>query len=365
DGQEAGSHPAHARAEGADEQRGPARQPHRAVRELTEALQPRPDATEDLTALTSQEMPARPGENPGATIDAPRKPNSELTESHTGEGGKHPDHKDALAFLAPSQEAGSLGRLDHFEVLEVVGHGGMGLVLKARDTRLQRIAAIKVLAPQLAASGTARRRFAREAQAAAAVRDDHVVAIHEVYEEGTVPYLVMEFIAGITLDERLRQGGPLDVKEVLRIGLQAARGLAAAHAQGLIHRDVKPGNILLESGLGRVKITDFGLARAADDASITQSGVIAGTPLYMSPEQARGEAVDHRSDLFSLGSVLYTLCTGHPAFRAPNTMAVLSRVCEDVPRPIRESNPDVPKWLCAVVGKLLAKRPEDRFQSAA
>src|SRR5207302_1627506 len=136
------------------------------------------------------------------------------------------------------------------------------------------------------------------------------------------------------LQERLDLGGPLGVADVLRIGLQAARGLAAAHAQGLVHRDVKPANILLENGVQRVKITDFGLARAADDASLTQSGVIAGTPMYMSPEQARGEAVDHRTDLFSLGSVLYTLSTGRPPFRASGTMAVLKRVCEETPRPI-------------------------------
>jgi tRNA A-37 threonylcarbamoyl transferase component Bud32 len=270
-----------------------------------------------------------------------------------------------LALLAPASERGSLGRLDHYEMLEVVGSGGMGVVFKARDSKLQRVVAVKVLAPQLAASTTARRRFVREAQAGAAVRDDHVVGIYAVNDEGTVPYLVMEFIAGINLAQRVKQGGPLEVKEVLRIGLQAARGLAAAHAQGLIHRDVKPGNILLENGVQRVKITDFGLARAADDASLTQSGVIAGTPLFMSPEQARGEALDPRSDLFSLGSVLYALCTGQQAFQAGNTLAVLKRVCEDTPRPIREVNPDVPDWLAAVVDRLLAKEAGARFRSAA
>src|SRR5207248_5976550 len=136
--------------------------------------------------------------------------------------------------------------------------------------------------------------------------------------------------------------GPFDVAEILRIGLQAARGLAAAHAQGLIHRDVKPGNILLENGVKRVKLTDFGLARAVDDASITQSGVIAGTPIYMSPEQAGGEPVDHRSDLFSLGSVLYAMCTGRPPFRASGVHAAIKRVIEDTPRPITEINPEMP-----------------------
>ena len=152
----------------------------------------------------------------------------------------------------------------------------------------------------------------------------------------------MQMVAGVSLEERLKQAGPLEVKEILRIGMQTARGLAAAHAQGLVHRDIKPANILLENGVHRVKITDFGLARAVDDASLTQSGVIAGTPLFMSPEQARGDFLDHRSDLFSLGSVLYTLCTGRTPFRAGNTMAVLHRVCEDAPGPSARSTPTSP-----------------------
>src|SRR5262249_52152157 len=162
-----------------------------------------------------------------------------------------------------------------------------------------------------------------------------------------------------------RREGVLPVKEVLRIALQAALGLAAAHKQGLIHRDVKPGNIMLENGIQRVRLTDFGLARAADDASLTQSGVIAGTPFYMSPEQARGEPLDARSDLFSLGSVLYLMCAGRPPFRAETTMGVLKRVCDATPRPIREINPDIPDWLCAIVAKLHAKDPAQRFQSTA
>ena len=269
------------------------------------------------------------------------------------------------ALLAPALELGSLGRLDHYEVQEVIGRGGMGIVLKARDTKLQRIVAIKLLAPQLAASGSARRRFVREAQAAAAVRDDHVVSIHAVEDTGPIPYLVMEYVGGMTLDERLRRSAPLEIADLLRIGMQSARGLAAAHAQGLIHRDVKPANILLENGVQRVKLTDFGLARAADDASITQSGMIAGTPLYMSPEQARGERLSHRSDLFSLGSVLYTLVAGQPAFQAESMTGVIRKVCEDAPRPIKEANPISPDWLDGVIRKLMAKDPADRFQSAA
>src|SRR5262249_22206490 len=138
-----------------------------------------------------------------------------------------------------------------------------------------------------------------------------------------------------------------------------------AHAQGIIHRDVKPANILLENGVQRVRISDFGLARAVDDASLTQSGVIAGTPQYMSPEQAAGESVDHRADLFGLGSTLYAMCTGHPPFRAESAMAVLRRVCDDQPRPVRSVNPDIPVWLAEIIDKLHAKSPTKRFQTAA
>src|SRR5262249_17835992 len=228
-----------------------------------------------------------------------------------------------------------------------------------------RVVALKVLAAPLAASGTARQRFAREARAAAAVRDEHVIDIHAVCDDAPVPYLVMEYVDGQSLEALLRRGGALAVQEVLGIGIQGASGLAAAHKQGLIHRDVKPANILLENGVQRVKLTDFGLARAADDASLTQSGYIAGTPLYMAPEQAAGEPLDHRSDLFSLGSVLYEMCTGRPAFRAPPTVAASGGVCDEAPRPIREVNPDVPEPLCRVIERLHAKRPADRFQTAA
>jgi serine/threonine-protein kinase len=269
-----------------------------------------------------------------------------------------------LDFLAPPDEPGSLGRLGRYEVTEVVGRGGSGLVLKALDPALNRVVAVKVLAPQWAGSAAARRRFAREARAAAAVRHENVVAVHGVDEVNGLPYLVMEYVHGVSLQQHVDRAGPPDLKEVLRIGIQAANGLAAAHAQGLVHRDVKPANILLENGVARVKLTDFGLARAIDDASLTQSGVIAGTPLYMAPEQASGAAVDHRADLFSLGSVLYLLCTGRPAFRAPNTLAVLKRVCEEAPRPVRQINPDVPAWLEEIIARLHAKDPADRFQSA-
>jgi WD40 repeat protein/tRNA A-37 threonylcarbamoyl transferase component Bud32 len=270
----------------------------------------------------------------------------------------------SLAFLKPPLESGSLGRLDHYEVLEVIGRGSTGVVFKARDCKLHRVVAVKALAPRLAASAAARQRFVQEAQAAAAVRDDNVVSIHAVSEDGPVPYLVMEYICGLTLEQRLQQGKALDLKEILRIGMQLAAGLAAAHAQGLVHRDIKPANILLENSVQRVKITDFGLARVAAEGGSMGLGTLAGTPLYMSPEQARGEPTDQRTDLFSLGSVLYTLCAGQPAFQAETTAGVLDRVRADTPQPVRDINPNVTKWLCALIGKLHAKQPSARPATA-
>jgi WD40 repeat protein len=287
---------------------------------------------------------------------------AEAGETPRDAGGS--DENVSLDFLTPSNQPGHLGRLGHYEIEQLIGRGGMGIVLKAMDDILRRVVAIKVMAPQLATSAGARRRFVREAQAAAAIRNDHVIAIHAVEEANELPYIVMEYISGDSLQQRLDRSGPLELREILRIGHQVACGLAAAHAQGLIHRDVKPANILLENGVERVKITDFGLARAVDDASLTQSGVVAGTPYYMSPEQARGEAVDQRSDLFSLGSVLYAMCTGRPPFRASGSMAVLKRVCDEPTGSIREVNPQIPDWLAAIIDQLHEKNPADRFQTA-
>ncbi len=270
----------------------------------------------------------------------------------------------AVDFLEPSDDPAMLGRLREYEIVQVIGRGGMGVVLKGYQKELNRYVAVKVLAPHLAMSGAARRRFAREAQATAAIVNPHVMAIHSVNANAKLPYLVMPFVACESLQQRLDRQGPLDVKDVLRIGLQAASGLAAAHAQGLVHRDVKPANILLETSVERVMLTDFGLARAVDDATLTRTGIIAGTPQYMSPEQANGDAVDHRSDLFSLGSVLYAMCTARPPFRAETTFGVLRRIRETSPRPIREINADTPEWLERIVLKLLSKSPEERIASA-
>ena len=270
----------------------------------------------------------------------------------------------AVEFLSPSTDPESIGRLGDIEILEVIGHGGMGIVLKGFQPELKRLVAVKVLAPQLAVSAAARRRFAREAQATAAILHPNVMPILTVHSTGKLPYLVMPYVSCESLQQRIDRSGPLELVDILRIGMQTANGLAAAHAQGLVHRDVKPANILLEIGVERVMLTDFGLARAIDDASITRTGIIAGTPQYMSPEQARGEAVDSRSDLFSLGSVLYTLATGRPPFRAESTYAILRRLTDESPRPLREIAPQYPAWLGVMIHKLLEKQPADRWTSS-
>lgn len=270
----------------------------------------------------------------------------------------------SLSFLAPTDDPHMLGRFAGYEIAGVVGAGGMGVVLKALDPALHRFSAIKVLSPHYASSEAARQRFSREAQAAAAVVHDNVVAIYGVGESNNLPYLVMPYVRGQSLQKRIDRSAHFSVAEILRIAYQTALGLSAAHEQGLVHRDIKPGNILLPEGVERVLITDFGLACAADDASLTRTDVIAGTPDFMSPEQARGETLDGRSDLFSLGSLMYVMCTGRLPFRAETAYGVLCRINDTAATPIQEVNSDIPLWLCRLIERLQAKRPEDRFQTA-
>jgi serine/threonine protein kinase len=272
--------------------------------------------------------------------------------------------QNVLESLTPSEDPHRLGRLDGYEITGVIGAGAMGVVLKAIDPALDRIVALKVMAPQIATHATARKRFAREAKAAAAVLHPNVIPIYAVSSGGAIPYLVMAYIRGGSLQKRIDREGALNTGEILRIGSQIAAGLAAAHDQGLVHRDIKPENIMLGEGVERVTLTDFGLARSVDDASVTQHGTIAGTPQYMSPEQARGESVEQASDLFSLGSVLYTLCTGRVPFRAESSHGVMRKIIDEEPVPIRELNPEIPEWLCNIVTKLMAKDKAARFTSA-
>ena len=269
-----------------------------------------------------------------------------------------------IGLLDPTDDPQMIGRFGGYEIVGVVGQGGMGVVLKGFESSLNRYVAIKVLAPHLASSGAARQRFSREAQAAAAVLHENVIAIYRVAESNGLPFLVMPYVAGPSLQKRLDSDGQLPTLAVLRIGQQIAAGLAAAHQLGLVHRDIKPANILLERGVERVAITDFGLARACDDASLTHTGMIAGTPQFMSPEQARGEPIDGRSDLFSLGSLLYTCITGRPPFRGDTSYGILMKTANDRPRPMRDLSPETPLWLVKLIERLHEKVPAARNASA-
>jgi serine/threonine-protein kinase len=270
-----------------------------------------------------------------------------------------------LAFLAPSEDPAMVGRLGMYEIIGVLGRGGMGIVLKGFDRALSRNVAIKVLDPVLASVASARQRFAREARAMAAVSHENVVPVYTVDECGSLPYFVMEYVPGGTLERRLLYEAQLNEVEVVRVGMLVARALSAAHCQGLVHRDIKPSNILLDQGTERVRVADFGLARTASDASFTRSGILAGTPQFMAPEQIRGEPCDAQSDLFSLGSVMYALCVGHAPFRGETVYAVMQRIIHDQPRSLREQNPAIPAWLEEFIMRLLSKERSQRFSSAA
>jgi len=274
-------------------------------------------------------------------------------------------------FLAPAQQPDEIGRLGIYRVLKVLGAGGMGVVFKAEDPGLKRLVAIKAMLPAIAASASAKTRFLREAQAAAGIKHSHIVTIHQVSEDRGVPFLAMEFLEGESLDDRLKREPTLPPAEVLRIGREMAEGIAAAHERGLIHRDIKPANTWLEASPGHksgeyhVKILDFGLARPTDDqAHLTQSGAIIGTPAYMAPEQARGEKLDARCDLWSLGVVLYRMCTGDLPFKGTDTVSTLMAVAMHNPPPPAKVNPAVPAGLSNLVMKLLEKDRGKRLGSA-
>jgi serine/threonine protein kinase/Leucine-rich repeat (LRR) protein len=301
-----------------------------------------PDTVVPLGAA-GENTPPVTAENVSATIDAPVPP--ELYD-----------------FLAPARQPDEIGRLGNYRVLKVLGAGGMGVVFQAEDIGLDRKVALKTMLPVLAASASGRERFLREARTAAKVEHDHIVPIFQVGEDRGVPFIAMPFLKGEPLNERLQREGPLPVAEVVRIGRETARGLAAAHAAGLIHRDVKPANLWLEGEQGRVKILDFGLARGTGDGErMTLAGAIVGTPAYMAPEQAGGgQPLDGRCDLFSLGCVLYRALTGDPPFTGDGMISTLMAVATEQPAAPRELDPAVPAPLSDLIMRLLAKKAADR-----
>ena len=265
-------------------------------------------------------------------------------------------------------------RLNGYEILSLVGAGGMGEVYRARDTRLTREVALKILPPEMAGNAAAFARFEREAQAVAALSHPNILAVHDFGRTDAHSYVVFELLLGATLRERL-EAGPLPVRKAVDYARQAADGLAAAHARGIIHRDIKPDNLFV-TGDGRVKILDFGLAQTAAPgaghastsahtlAPITDPGTVMGTMGYMAPEQIRGQAVDHRADLFALGATLYEMCTGRRAFKAATPADTMSAVLTSDPPELTVPGQAPPPALDRIVRRCLEKQPAERFQSA-
>ena len=261
------------------------------------------------------------------------------------------------------ESSNSLGRLNQYEVLEVVGVGGMGLVMRAFDPSLNRAVAIKTLRQFLTDSESARKRFEREAQIAASLNHPNVIPIYAVDQWRGVPYLVMPLVEQ-SLNQFVKQR-PLTLAETVNVGHQVASGLAAAHAQGMVHRDIKPSNILLLDGLDHVVICDFGLARAMDGEAMTMSGVITGTPQFMSPEQARGEHAKSESDLFSFGCLMYWMFAGVSPFASESAVGSLSRILHEPHQPLDQHHGQSPAWLGSLLDMLLIKEPASRSLNAS
>ena len=257
---------------------------------------------------------------------------------------------------------------DSYTIEGEIGRGGMGVVFRARDERLQRRVAIKALPPELAFQREIRQRFTREAQTAARLSHPHIVPIHDVGEGNGVVYFVMGLIEGESLAARIRRRGRMPAEEVRRIMKETADALSAAHAVSVVHRDIKPDNILLEGQRGRVVVTDFGIAKALSatgGATLTSAGMAIGTPSFMSPEQAAGESeIDGRSDLYSLGIVAYQMLSGELPFNAPTVAGILMKHITEPAQLLHEKYPDVPEDLSLAVARCLEKDPANRWPSA-
>ncbi len=330
-----------------------------AMRKATAGIVPLPDGVSQLI-LKLRDLPTHTSDADSATV-------------LSGEAGSETMLDiDWSSSFTPAEAADEIGRLNGFRILKLLGQGGMGGVFLAEDMHLQRRVALKVMRPEFAARRGATERFLREARAVAAIHDEHIVTIYQVGQDNGVPFLAQELLEGETLDARLKRENALPIADVIEIGQQIAKGLAAAHAKGLIHRDIKPANVWLESspvaerqGYVRVKLLDFGLARSVSDSeNLTQSGMILGTPAYMAPEQARGDAVDARADLFSLGCVLFQCVTGQRPFPGKGPMAILHSLATHTPAPVTTVRADVPAELSDLIERLLAKDREARPASA-
>jgi serine/threonine protein kinase len=268
--------------------------------------------------------------------------------------------------LGPQIPLDAVEQLGPYRLLDQLGAGGMGIVFEVEDLATGEHFALKVLRPTLAAEPEAKQRFFREARAMAAVGHQRIIPVIRVGEDRGIPYIAMPLLVGETLEARLQHGPDLTLEEIIRIGAEIAEGLEAAHQQGLIHRDVKPANVWLEDPTGTVRLLDLGLARGLkDDGTLTNTGIVMGTPSFMSPEQARGEEIDARADLFSLGCILYQMATGSRPFAAPSPMAILAQLESYHPsRPIAK-NSSIPTLLSNLIMELLAKQAKNRPNSAA
>ena len=269
-------------------------------------------------------------------------------------------------FLSPPTQDGDLGNLGHYRVISELGHGGMGHVFQALDTKLKRSVALKVMNKKVASSRNSRRKFVREARAMAAVHHDNVVTIFEVGKSNGTPFIAMEMLKGQTLAQQNEAGQRLNYQQIIDYARQIATGLAVAHEKGIVHRDIKPANIWIEEGTDRVKILDFGLALASTPLDqLSCRGAVLGTPGYLSPEQARSEPLDDRSDLYSLGAVLYEICTGDLPVLARSMPGQLVSIIAQRPKPIHPQNPEIPQPLCELIQQLLRKEPRSRPKSAS
>jgi serine/threonine protein kinase len=268
-------------------------------------------------------------------------------------------------FLDPPQRNGELGRLGPYRVLELLGQGGMGAVFHARDSRLQRQVALKMMQKKWASTVIGRKRFVEEARSMAAVHHDNVATIFEVGIHRGVPFMAMEMLKGQPLDRLIKQTDQFSYRQVLRMAIEVARGLAAAHACGIIHRDIKPANIWIEDPSGRAKILDFGLAIAGSSFDrFSGRGSVLGSPAYLSPEQSQGEPLDDRTDLYSLGVVLYQMCAGRlPLVAKTIPEQLIYNICRH-PVPLQQRNPSIPEPLCKLIHRLMDKEPRNRPESA-
>ena len=253
--------------------------------------------------------------------------------------------------------------ISHYTILEKLGEGGMGVVYKAHDTDLERVVALKFLPHDLTRDPEAKDRFIHEAKAASSLEHANICSIHEIGEHEGRTFIVMGYYEGENLTTKIA-GGPLPIAEAVTIATQAAQGLSKAHEAGIVHRDIKPANIIVTKD-GVVKILDFGLAKVTGRSLLTRTGTTLGTAAYMSPEQARGESVDGRTDIWSLGVTLYEMVTGRRPFEREYEQALLYSILNEEPKPVRDFRPEVPEGLEKICRRALAKEPQERYQTAA